>query len=217
MPNRKLHHFLQVFNISYICSGSACEQAWTSIASDPAASTCLSVQQLVPFVTAAQNNASLVTPVTNWVTSLCSQPVCSKDTISAVYKLVTAKCPPAAQWAFLEPAYYPTWHKVVCLKKFVFLSLLSWTDGLIFSHSANSTLCITELLTNIESYSGTLTPANFQKVFGNGADLPATPANITCTNCTKAAYNIVINDVPSAVTSAKPAYQSLCGAAFVGG
>jgi len=113
--------------LTFLTSDSPCGKAWTSIASDPAASTCLSVSQLLPIVAAAQNNASLVSPVTNWLTSLCSQPACSKDTISAVYKLVTTKCPPAEDWADFDPAYYPTWRKVVCLKKFAVLSLLSWT------------------------------------------------------------------------------------------
>lgn len=133
--------FISLIISILIFLNSECEKAWTSIANDPAASTCLSLQQFLPVWTAAQNNASLVTPITNWLTSLCSQPECSKDTLSAIYKSVTTKCPPPEQWAFLEPTVYPTGRKFLCLKKFAFLPLLSWTVSNLLSQCKRHALC----------------------------------------------------------------------------
>jgi hypothetical protein len=96
----------------------------------------------------------------------------------------------------LVEQYYPTVRQVICLK-----------DG--------STNCITQTLTNIEAVVGPLTITN---IISLAANPPSTlPTNITCSNCIKAAYNIIAKNIPSIVTDAAPALQSQCGASFTDG
>jgi hypothetical protein len=91
--------------------------------------------------------------------------------------------------------YYPTVRKVVCLK-----------DG--------DTNCITQTLTNIQDTVGTLTLANVAQLV---VSPPTLPANITCTNCIKAAYSVIHTDAPTLVADVAPALQSQCGADFTDG
>jgi len=103
-----------------------CLDAWKCLAVDPATSACLSVEQALPLATAIQNNSSVVPILNNWFSSLCCQPACSTKTITAVHDLLLKKCSGLDDWTIFDPRIYPTWRKDVCLKKFDFLSLLSW-------------------------------------------------------------------------------------------
>ncbi|KIM40213.1 hypothetical protein M413DRAFT_446381 [Hebeloma cylindrosporum] len=183
-----------------------CTAALTGIAANPDASKCLSPGSLVSVVAAGANN-SIIPPINNWLTSLCGAPACSNDTIAAVVKNVTEGCSTELSGlgftSSLTPSitsiiqqYYPTVRKVVCLK-----------DG--------DTNCVTQTLTNIQDTVGTLSLTNLAQIALN----PPTslPANVTCTNCVKAAYNIINTDVPSIVADVAPALQSQCGASFTDG
>lgn len=85
------------------------------------------------------------------------------------------------------------------------------------STSANQ-LCVTELLTNIQSAVGTLSIANIVQIIPNIASGSATiPKNVTCSDCVKQAYNIVNKDFPGSIPSqAASELSSACGSSFTG-
>jgi hypothetical protein len=138
---------------------------------------------------------------------MCGSPACSNDTIAAVVKNFTTGCSTELAAAGIGAdalptitatvqALYPTLRKVACLKH-------------------GGTFCLTETLTNLESVTGPLTLANLAKLAHN----PPTnlPANITCTDCIKATYNIFVQDFPTMVSGLKPTLETQCGASFVDG
>src|SRR6266545_8217867 len=110
-----------------------CVSAFTSLGTDPAALTCLNIEQLLPMVTAIPTNASVVPIITNWLTCVCCQPACNNYTITAIHNLLKKKCP-ADDWAMFDPVFYPTFRKSDCFKKFAFPSFLRWSgQRLIYS------------------------------------------------------------------------------------
>jgi len=183
-----------------------CTATLTGIAANPDAAQCLSPGSLISII-ASSKNSSIIPPINNWLNSLCGAPACSNDTIAAVVKNVTDGCSTELSGFGFTPSltpsitsivqqYYPTVRKVVCLK-----------DG--------DTNCITQTLTNIQDIVGTLSLANVAQLVANP---PTTlPANVTCTNCIKAAYSIISTDAPSLVADVAPALQSQCGASFTDG
>ncbi|KDR75769.1 hypothetical protein GALMADRAFT_248455 [Galerina marginata CBS 339.88] len=184
---------------------SSCTTALTGIATNPDAAACLSPGSLISLA-AGGANSSIITPINSWLTSLCSSPACSNDTIAAVVQNVTTGCATDLSGLGFNPSltpsitsiiqqYYPTVRQVVCLK-----------DG--------DTNCITQTLTNVQNIVGTLSLTNIIKLASTSPDLPA---NVTCTNCVKAAYNIVGQNIPSLVSDSAPALQSQCGASFTDG
>ncbi|KAF9565527.1 hypothetical protein CPC08DRAFT_747823 [Agrocybe pediades] len=181
---------------------SGCVSAIAGIAGNSDAA-CLNIGALVPLFT-ADANTSIVAPINNWVTGICSSAPCSNDTIAAVVKSVTDGCSTdLSAFGFnsgltgsittLIQQYYPTARKVACLK-----------DG--------NDNCITKSLTDLQSVLGPLTLSSLMTI--NTENLPV---NMTCTDCTKAAYNVIKTDVPSLVSDAAPSLQSQCGASFTDG
>jgi hypothetical protein len=93
--------------------------------------------------------------------------------------------------------FYPTARKFLCLK-----------DG--------NTNCVTQTLTNVQNVVGDLT--NVQNILGAvGGGLDNLPANLTCTNCIKEAYNVISDDVPSINPDAADFFKDKCGASFTDG
>ncbi|TFK44825.1 hypothetical protein BDQ12DRAFT_661487 [Crucibulum laeve] len=181
-----------------------CQSALLAIAADKDASACLSPGSLLPIATGS-SNSSIVPTVNTWLTSLCSAAPCSNATIAAVVNNVTAGCSAefgnsssssnAAVTSIIQQ-YYPTVRQVVCLK-----------DG--------DTNCITQTLTNIEQATGTLSISNIFSIIANP---PANiPSNISCTNCVKAAYNIIRKDFSSLVSDSDSTLQQQCGSSFTDG
>jgi len=184
----------------------SCTTALAGIAANPDAAACLSPGSLVSLFTLDQNS-TVIPPINNWLTSVCAAPACSNATIDAVVKNVTSGCSSdlsplgfnsdsAASITSLIQQYYPTARKVLCLK-----------DG--------DTNCITKTLTNIQNMIGTLSLSSLTSgAIGFKDDLPA---NLTCTNCVKAAYNVIKTDVPAVVSDADSSLQEQCGASFTDG
>lgn len=183
---------------------ASCTKALTTIATNADANACLTPSPLLPILT--DSSASVVDPINNWLTSLCAAPSCSNDTIAAIVTNATTGCAtdlaaigytaestPAV--SALIQQYYPTVRNVVCLK-----------DG--------NTNCVTQTLTNIQ---GVLGPLSIQNVLALvAADTNVTlPANISCTNCLKAAYNAVNTEIPGLFTT--DSVQNECGASFTDG
>ncbi|KAJ7346751.1 hypothetical protein DFH08DRAFT_200862 [Mycena albidolilacea] len=194
-------------SVSALTISSACQNALTQVATNSDASACLSVSSLLGAV--LQSNTSIITPVDNWLKSLCSAAPCSNATLSAVITNVTTGCSAelsladgseasAATLIPLVEQYYPTARKIVCL-----------TDS--------GTNCITQTLTNIQSILGTLSISNIGTIIANAVTTTNLPSNVTCSNCVKEAYNVLNTDFPSAASSLTSDLNNQCGANFTDG
>ncbi|KAJ7680451.1 hypothetical protein DFH06DRAFT_1163081 [Mycena polygramma] len=200
---------IAVSSVSAVSLSSACQSALTQIAVNPDANACLSSSSLASLALAT-NDSSIITPVDNWLKSMCALPPCSNSTLSAVVTNITTGCSAelsasgssgatASTILPLVEQYYATVRKVVCL-----------TDS--------GTNCITQTLTNIQSMLGTLSIGNIGGVIGNAITSNASlPANISCSNCVKEAYNVLNGDFPSTAASLSSDLNSECGSSFTDG
>ena len=84
-----------------------------------------------------------------------------------------------------------------------------------------SQLCVVEELYNIQNATGTLSADKvlslFPEVITEGLPVLNLPQNVTCNNCTKEVYNIVITETPQVITSGgNSTLSKQCGADFLG-
>ncbi|KAJ6499176.1 hypothetical protein C8R45DRAFT_106585 [Mycena sanguinolenta] len=193
--------------VSAVSISSACQSALTGVAANSDANACLSISSLI--ATFVNPNASIITPVNNMLNALCSAAPCSNATLSAVVTNITTGCSAelssggssvsASEITTLVEQYYTTARNILCL-----------TDS--------GTNCITQTLTNIQSILGTLSIDNIGTVITNAfTSTSSLPANVSCTNCVKQAYNILNQDFPSAASSVGSDLNSECGASFTDG
>lgn len=96
---------------------------------------------------------------------------------------------------------------------------LHWHSALIHdascSTSNNKTLCATEILNDIQSQVGTITKDNIQEIASEIAEGSITlGSNVTCTDCTKAMYNLVEQADPSVASTYNSTVVGQCGASF---
>jgi hypothetical protein len=82
-------------------------------------------------------------------------------------------------------------------------------------------LCTVEHLYGIQNSTGTVNANNLfslvPQVITGGLPVLGAPQSMTCDNCTKEAYNIVISNVPQVITSgANSSISGQCGASFIG-
>ncbi|CAL1707910.1 unnamed protein product [Somion occarium] len=191
---------------------AGCQSTLASLVVSPN-SACLNPQALVGIVT-ADDNASLVNPIDNWLSGQCSQPQCTNETLANIVSTVTAGCQSdlqslgfgnlsADEITNVVQMAYPTVRKVACL-----------------SNQSNNTLCVTETLNNVQSSVGTLSKTELQSLVSqiSGGQLPDIPSSTLCTDCTKEGFNIVKTDFPSLVTSnIEGVVTNECSADFVDG
>lgn len=84
---------------------------------------------------------------------------------------------------------------------------------------SGNTNCVTETLTNLQDAVGSnLTLTNIAGLVASGNDTNDTsiPSSVTCSNCTKAAYNTVNTDFPGLLDSENSTLQDQCGSSFTG-
>lgn len=191
---------------------SQCKGALAGLLTD-AGAQCLNPSGIATVLTANQN-ASLVGPVDNWLQGMCDQSPCSNATLSAVANDVVSGCQAelqeaglanltADQLTSLAQQFYPSLREMACLQD-----------------TTNSTLCPTEFLTNLQNVVGPLSQTGLQQFIGQvvGSGVPNLPASIQCTDCSKEWYNIINKAFPGLTnSSAETNVENLCGASFVDG
>ncbi|KAJ7076371.1 hypothetical protein B0H15DRAFT_599593 [Mycena belliarum] len=194
-------------SVSALSLSSGCQSALTQVAGNADANACLSISSLISTV--IQSNSSIVTPVDNMLKALCAAAPCTNATLSAIVTNITTGCstelsstgssaPSASTLTTLVQQYYPTVRNIVCL-----------TDS--------GTNCITQTLTNLQAILGTLSINNIGGVLSKALTTTSVPANVTCTNCNKQAFNVLNQAFPGTLTSESSALQSQCGASFTDG
>ncbi|KAF5361057.1 hypothetical protein D9756_005000 [Leucocoprinus leucothites] len=187
----------------------SCTSALTSIVANQDANACLSPASLIPLATS--NNTSVVGPITDWTRNVCSAAPCSNETLANVVSTIVNGCQAeitggssgvdpttiASSVTPLVQQYYPTVRKIVCLQN-------------------NNNNCLVSTLSTIEGVTGPLTIDNILQMVML-RNVPSLPSNVTCSDCTKAAYNILRTDVPNLVSDASSDLQQTCGANFTDG
>ncbi|KAI5123910.1 hypothetical protein M0805_005726 [Coniferiporia weirii] len=196
-----------------ISLSSQCQSTLTNIALSSEAS-CLNVAGLAPLLTASANS-SLVAPINTWLSGACAQSPCSNQTLSDIVTNITSGCSSdlssigfsnssdSSLISAVQQAY-PTVRDIACLKE-----------------TSNNTLCVTDLLTDIQNTNGTLSIDNIvatlpQIVMGQAAGVPS---YISCSDCVKQAYNVLKTEQPSLASQSNvtSAFTSQCGSSFLDG
>jgi hypothetical protein len=169
---------------------------------------CLNSAGLVPIFLAG-SNTSLIGPFQSWLTGLCSQGSCTNQTLATIVANITQGCSSDLSSLGINNAdvssitasvqeYYPVVRQIACLK----------------DNNANQ-LCLIEELYSIQKVTGTLSAADVISYLPGVINLPQ---NVTCNNCTKEAYNIIITEAPQLITSdGNSTLSNQCGADFLNG
>ncbi|KAH8119452.1 hypothetical protein DFH11DRAFT_446923 [Phellopilus nigrolimitatus] len=195
-----------------ISLSSGCQSALLTIAGSPEAS-CLNVNGLFSLFTSTSQSSSAIQPINSWLAGACAQTPCSNQTLSDIATNVTSGCASDLSSLGIDASNasiismvqqsYPTVREIACLKE-----------------SSNNTLCVTDLLTDVQNEKGTLSLQAMVSELPQLVVGGSLPSYITCSDCVKQAYNVLKSDQPSVVaseTSVTNALQSQCGADFLSG
>lgn len=191
---------------------SQCQTALLNTAASSSAA-CLNPSGLVSLVVTNSATSSIIPGVTTWISGLCSQAACSNSTLQTVVTDIISGCSTdlsslgvattnsTAIVASIQ-AIYPTARQLVCL-----------------NDTSTNTLCVPELLTNIQSATTTLSLDNIvalvtKLVSGQSTGIPS---SAICTNCTKAAYTVLSQSLPAVASTAQSSFSSECGANYTDG
>ncbi|KAF9230885.1 hypothetical protein BU15DRAFT_83064 [Melanogaster broomeanus] len=169
---------------------SQCNSALLSFAGS-SDSTCLNPSALVQLALSSSSSSIIPTAAVTNITAGCSAELQSLGQTSDPATLTTA-----------VQEVYPTFRQVVCLKD-----------------TGVGSLCVTELLTGIQTATTTLTLTNFvnlitQAMSGQNVGIPQ---NVECSSCSKAMYTTAAAGLPSLVSSEQSAVESTCGTSFTDG
>jgi len=203
-------------DLSSLGLSQQCQDTLTSAIANPDISQCLNIFNAINiFSTTA--NTSVIQPVDSWLQGVCAAPACSNDTLSQAAQNITTGCQSDLSSIGISSddaqsivssvlPLYPTIRKVACLAD---------------NNSSNHTLCVTELLTDLQNADGTLSINNIvsaaQGIINGNSSGVSVPKNVTCNDCTEAAWAIIKQDVPQAASNTQitGAIASQCGSDFV--
>ncbi|KAH9061390.1 hypothetical protein EDB87DRAFT_1611569 [Lactarius vividus] len=191
-----------------------CQSSLVSIASSNEGQ-CLNSAGIAPIFFAG-SNTSLIGPFQSWLTGLCSKDPCTNQTLAILVANITQRCSSDLSSLGINNSnvssitasvqdYYPVVRQIACLK----------------DNNVNQ-LCVIEELYDIQNVTGTLSADNiislFPKLIAEGLPALSLPQNVTCNNCTKEAYNIIITESPQAITSDENStLLKQCGTDFLDG
>lgn len=192
-----------------------CQDTLTNALANPDLSKCLNIFNAINiFETTA--NSSIIQPVDSWLQGVCAASPCSNDTLTQAAQNITTGCQSDLSSIGVSSGdvqsivstvqqVYPTVRKVACLSD---------------NKSSNHSLCVTELLTDLQGAIGTLSVNNIvsdvKSAFTGQSNL-SIPKNVTCNDCTEAAWAIIKQDFPSVAsdTQVTDPLSSQCGSDFV--
>ncbi|KAI0253988.1 hypothetical protein BJV78DRAFT_1187757 [Lactifluus subvellereus] len=188
-----------------------CQLSLAAIAASPDAQ-CLNAAGVLPIFLTGQG-ASIVGPINTWLTGLCSKDACSNQTLSTVVFNITQGCSSdlgisssnVLNITTSVEQFYPTARQILCL-----------------NDTSDKQLCAVDQLYSIQNSTGTITVDNFlslvPQIITAGLPVGDQPQNMSCNNCTKEAYNIILANDPQAITSgANSSISNKCGASFLDG
>ena len=111
---------------------SQCTSALTTLVTDSDVNACLTPSPLLPIFTSPNN--SVITPIDNWLKSVCAAGPCSNSTLAKIVTTVTSGCSTeiaafgiqsvnVAQVTQTVEQLYPSVREAFCLKESVFFPL----------------------------------------------------------------------------------------------
>ena len=199
----------------FFCSislSSQCQSTLLTVASS-SDSACLNIGGLAGLLTTS-SNSSLVPTVNSWLSGACSQAACTNSSLAAIVQNITSGCgDDLAQFGISNSSgttdqitqavqeAYPTVRDIGCLKV-----------------DSNNTLCVTDLLDDVESVEGTLSLDNIAALLPQilTGQVSSLPSYITCNDCVKQAFTVLQTDQPSlANQTVEDALTSQCGSDFL--
>ncbi|KAI9509737.1 hypothetical protein F5148DRAFT_977911, partial [Russula earlei] len=191
---------------------SQCQSSLADVASSPDAQ-CLNAAALIP-VFVGNSNVSIVPPINTWLTGFCPKAACSNQTLAALVTNITNGCQTdfsalglinsTQNLTSIVQQYYPTVRQILCLQD-----------------NATRQFCAVDTLYGVQNNTGTVSIDNissqlFQVLWGGLPALGFSPG-LTCNNCTKTAYNIILSNAPQAITSDEnTTISNQCGPSFIG-
>jgi len=199
-------------NIGNLLKGlsAPCSGAVDAAISNTEISQCFNVLNVIPILSLTSNE-SIIPPINSWLAGVCAAAPCDNSTLQTVSSNITTQCAPDLDSHGFNSTlvsnivadlvkYYPTIRKIACLEE-----------------SSNSTLCVTQLLDDVQAAVGA--PLSINEILQIPKQVQSTgtiPQNITCNDCTQAAWAILEQDVPQLATipQVASAVSSQCGAAF---
>jgi len=193
-----------------------CQDTLNNALANPDLSKCLNVFNAINIFTTAANT-SIVQPVDTWLEGVCAASPCSNDTLTQAAQNITTGCQSdlssigvnSDETSAIQNSIqqiYPTVRKVACLSD---------------SKASGQPLCVTELLNELQSDIGTLSINNIvsivQGVINGTSSGISIPKNITCNDCTEAAWAIIKGDFPDVASNSDITgpISSQCGSDFV--
>jgi hypothetical protein len=193
----------------------SCTTAATGLISGDIAN-CANVIGLVSVVSAT---GSVITPLNNWINSICTSDPCSSSTLSSASSQISQGCASDVQNGQVTATalsviinQYPKVRETLCLQA-----------------ASNNTYCVTNLLTDVQKANGTdITVESVQTLLSGGTqgllgDLARLPPSAYCTDCFKAItintaqITANISSTSSASSSLTSAVAGQCGASFADG
>jgi hypothetical protein len=87
-----------------------------------------------------------------------------------------------------------------------------------FCSTSTKTLCVPEVLTDIQSATTTVSLNNIVALLTKLMSGQSTgiPSSALCTNCTKAAYTVLSQGLPGVASTAQSSFSSECGTNYTG-
>lgn len=192
---------------------SQCTSTLTNLVTSGQAS-CLNLAGLAGLATAGNSSNSVIGPINSWLAGVCSTGPCSNQTLSDVVTNVTSGCATDLQGLGISSSNaqqiipyvqeaYPTVRQIACLQD-----------------TSTNQNCLTETLYGIQNSTTTLSVTNIIGLFGNlmSGNVANIPKNVTCTDCTHAAYTLATKSPLSGYLSgANSDVSSYCGSDFTNG
>jgi len=187
---------------------SQCGDAIISAFSSPDA-TCLN-QPGLAGIAAVEPTASVVPAVDSWLTGLCALAPCTNESLANIATTIATGCVTeltslnvtSDQFVLAVQILYPSARQIACLKD-----------------NQENVLCVTQTLLNVEDLVGPLTPDNLvPAILSIVFDTTSIPSSVICTDCIKAAYNIIQTNLPGLISQdATDDLANTCGAPFIDG
>ncbi|ORY89253.1 hypothetical protein BCR35DRAFT_300364 [Leucosporidium creatinivorum] len=179
---------------------SGCQSAATSLISSEFAS-CASLLSLVSVVT---TSGSIISPLETWLNSACTS-TCNSSAIDAAVKIVDDGC----------SSDLADGNTIVTALKYAITNYDTEQKALCLQSTSNSTYCISQLLTSVQSATGTdLSVTDIQSIYSNTTILSQlTPAEL-CTDCNHglvSAFSSLDNGTLTSFASSE------CGSSFADG
>ncbi|KAK7472754.1 hypothetical protein VKT23_000864 [Stygiomarasmius scandens] len=191
---------------------SSCQNSLKGLLTNEDAA-CLNVLSIASF--ALQDGGSPLNAVDAWLNGMCSTGACSDENISRLITNVTSGCSDDLANFGLSASDISS--NVINIAQQVYPVV---RQGLCLKDDSSNQMCVTEMLSNLESVIGglSLNDLSFVNLMGDVRQLLASGVqNMACTNCVKAGFSLAQQAFPSIVSAAQPEAEALCGADFVDG